>query len=475
MNTRKYFSPSPRLGFCLVWTLTALAAFANAQVNGAIQTTDVSGTTVNFNVNPPLSCDAVYLTGGPQNTNNSGLTPGTYYFRVTDPSGANVLSPDAGTATLTVALVNGKGVITTSNDLVDHPNGATDPSSGETTVRLWFFNPTPNNGGVYKAWISTDPTFTNSSTKTDNFKCTQPPPCDPTDPSCICNTDPTNPICQSPPPSASIVGTKFYDTNADGVQDNGEVGIQDWLVGVSPAAQTGTTCNLTDSSGNYLFLVDPGSGDYTITEADSIETNWVHTTPTSGIATAGEGTIQGPNFGNLCTGAGGGLTLGFWSNKNGQALESASDFTNLTALNLAKANGAAQDFTGSLSQNKTALNSFLLNANATNMANMLSAQLAAMYLNVVHGFVSGSAVLYVGNQPAGCTIPVVNGEITVSALITDANLELGAPGGNLTVASGQQRTCEEFKKTALDNANNNKNFVQPTACKHTFNTASCTF
>jgi len=212
-----------------------------------------------------------------------------------------------------------------------------------------------------------------------------------------------------------------------------------------------------------------------ITEADSIETNWVHTTPTSGIATAGEGTIQGPNFGNLCTGAGGGLTLGFWSNKNGQALESASDFTNLTALNLAKANGAAQDFTGSLSQNKTALNSFLLNANATNMANMLSAQLAAMYLNVVHGFVSGSAVLYVGNQPAGCTIPVVNGEITVSALITDANLELGAPGGNLTVASGQQRTCEEFKKTALDNANNNKNFVQPTACKHTFNTASCTF
>jgi len=271
------------------------------------------------------------------------------------------------------------------------------------------------------------------------------------------------------------VGTKFYDTNADGVQDNGEVGIQDWLVGVSPAAQTGTTCNLTDSSGNYLFLVDPGSGDYTITEADSIETNWVHTTPTSGIATAGEGTIQGPNFGNLCTGAGGGLTLGFWSNKNGQALESASDFTNLTALNLAKANGAAQDFTGSLSQNKTALSSFLLNANATNMANMLSAQLAAMYLNVVHGFVSGSAVLYVGNQPAGCTIPVVNGEITVSALITDANLELGAPGGNLTVASGQQRTCEEFKKTALDNANNNKNFVQPTACKHTFNTASCTF
>ena len=264
-----------------------------------------------------------------------------------------------------MATVNGKGVITTSNDLVNHPNGATDSNSGETTVRLWFFNPTPNNGGVYKAWISTDPTFTNSTTKTDNFKCVQPPPCDPNDLTCICNIDPTNPICQGPPPSATIVGTKFYDFNNDGVQDNGEVGIQDWLVTINPTAQGGTSCNLTDSSGNYLFQVDPGSGDYLISEANSIETNWVHTTATSGTATAGTDTIQGPIFGNLCTGAGGGLTLGFWSNKNGQALETASDFTNLTILNLFKGNGNAQDFTGSLAQNKSALNSFLLSATAT--------------------------------------------------------------------------------------------------------------
>jgi hypothetical protein len=447
----------------------AASTHASAAINGAIQTTDITGTQVNYNVNPPLSCDAVYLNGGPQNKNDFGLTPGTYYFRVTDPSGATVLSPDAGTATLTVALgPSGKGVITTSNDLVNHPNGATDPSSGETTVRLWFFNPTPNNGGVYKAWISTDPTFANSTTKTDNFKCVQPPPPD-------CTTDPTLPECQGPPPSATIVGTKFYDFNANGVQDNGEVGIQDWLININPAALTGTTCNLTDSNGGYLFSVDPGSGDYTISEANSIETNWIHTTATSGIATAGVDTIQGPNFGNLCKGAGGGLTLGFWSNKNGQALENATDFAGLTALNLARANGSAADFTGSLSANKTALNSFLLSATATNMANMLSAQLAAMYLNVAHAKVDGSATLYVGVAPAGCAVPVVNGEITVSALISDANSLLGAAGGNITIASGQARTCEEFDKTSLDNANNNLNFVQATACKHTFNTSSCTF
>ena len=37
-----------------------------------------------------------------------------------------------------------------------------------------------------------------------------------------------------------------------------------------------------------------------------------------------------------------------------------------------------------LGQNKTALHDWLLNANATNMAYMLSAQLAAMELNVRH-------------------------------------------------------------------------------------------
>jgi len=109
------------------------------------------------------------------------------------------------------------------------------------------------------------------------------------------------------------------------------------------------------------------------------------------------------------------------------------------------------------------------------MANMLSAQLAAMYLNVAHNFVQGSATLLVGTPPAGCSLPVVNGEITVNSLITDANALLGAVGGNLTVGASQARTCEEFDKTALDNANNNKNFVRATACKHTFDTSACTF
>lgn len=460
-----------------------LANLAVGQVNGAIQTTDSTGTIVNFNVNPPLSCDAVYLTGGPQNTNDFGLTPGIYYFRVTDPSGANVLSLDAGSATLTVAVVGGKGVITgynTGSSTYDHSLGSTtDPSSGETTVLLWPFSKTPNAGGVYKAWISTDPTFTNSTTKTDNFKCTYPTPPGCSDPDYAAEHPEE---CGQQPPSANIVGTKFYDANTDGAQDNGEVGIQDWLITINPAAQGGTTCNLTDSNGGYLFSVDPNSGDYTIAEGTPLQLNWFHTTATSGIATAGTDTIQGPVFGNVCVGTGGGLTMGYWSNKNGQnsmgcgkpLTTCASELAFLTSLNLRNANGSNFDPT-TYAQYDT----WLLNATATNMAYMLSAQLSAMELNVLNKFVQGGTLVHAGTAPANCSVPGLNsnGFISVSDLMNDANsasnFSLAAYGN--TTAAGDARSCQEFMKTALDNANNNKTFVQPTACTHTFDTSACTF
>jgi hypothetical protein len=44
------------------------------------------------------------------------------------------------------------------------------------------------------------------------------------------------------------------------------------------------------------------------------------------VVAGGTATIS---FGNVCLGPGGGLTLGFWSNKNGQALISAADLTAL--------------------------------------------------------------------------------------------------------------------------------------------------
>jgi hypothetical protein len=168
-------------------------------------------------------------------------------------------------------------------------------------------------------------------------------------------------------------------------------------------------------------------------------------------------------FGNACLGAGGGLTLGFWSNKNGQKLENAADFTALTALNLRTATGANQDFTGSLAANKTTLNTFLLGATATNMANMLSAQLAAMTLNVRHAFVNGAAIV----SAPGCGNTGLNNQfITINDLMSAADASLLAHP--VTISASPDRAYQECLKNALDNANNNLNFVQGSPCTFSF-------
>src|SRR5439155_1878296 len=176
-------------------------------------------------------------------------------------------------------------------------------------------------------------------------------------------------------------------------------------------------------------------------------------------------------FGNVCLGAGGGLTLGFWSNKNGKAILCANDpawRTLLNACNLVNANGTAFDVSTSSNCQMAdlSLSNWLTSANATNMAYMLSAQLAAMKLNVAFGSVSGSALVFAGTPPSGCTPAGLStlGFITINDLMADANAILGQAGGNLTVVPSALRSCEEFLKTALDNANNNQSFLQSKPC-----------
>jgi hypothetical protein len=98
----------------------------------------------------------------------------------------------------------------------------------------------------------------------------------------------------------------------------------------------------------------------------------------------------------------------------------------------------------------------LLNATATNMAYMLSAQLAAMELNVEAGFVDGSAIVFSPEL----------GFITIGDLMTAANSALGTDG--LTLVGDPNRAAQEALKNALDAANNNTNFVQPEPCAFDF-------
>lgn len=432
-------------------------AMADPPLPGAIFTTDAGCSGVDLNIYGAKP--DVYLNGGPKHPGAASLPNGSYYVRVTDPSGATLLGTSIGSGNDTpYTVINGvNACIELSAVLIKGSDGT--PG----------YDDTPNAGGEYKVWVSNEASFTNSSTKTDNFKIRTS--CDPNDPFC------------DPPNKSFVWGYKWYDTNANGVRDPGEIEIPGWEVSIfgGPDGFQGFTTNtgVTPNPPGDLF---PGhTGAYLITDLDpgtygvcevipSGQPTWVPTTATVNPSiTVPPDAIGLANFGNVCLGPGGGLTLGFWSNKNGQALTGAAQLCMLAKLNLANANGNSYDpispscpsLTASqLSAAKTSFRNWILSANATNMAYMLSAQLAAMELNVNTGGVLGTTLVYAPGAPSANAA----GFETITQLMTDANTLLLSPG-NYTVGASALRSTEEAVKNALDKANNNLNFVQATACQ----------
>ena len=212
--------------------------------------------------------------------------------------------------------------------------------------------------------------------------------------------------------------------------------------------------------------------EYTVTEFMPIEANWQQTTPNPVTVFLADNDDKTVEFGNLCTGAGGGLTLGFWSNNNGQAIMKSNDnfagaISFLNSLNLRNANGTDFNITQSGLNGYKQYRTWLLSASSTNMAYMLSAQLAAMELNVQSGKVSPSALIYSPGTDSANAL----GFATVSDVMNEANAALSptaTKGGRLTVKASANRTYEENLKIALDKGNNNLNFVQSSPCTFTF-------
>lgn len=256
--------------------------------------------------------------------------------------------------------------------------------------------------------------------------------------------------------TGTISGKKFYDANTNGLDDDGQV-VVGWKVVLSGPVNTSA---YTDGTGHYSFGPLP-VGTYTVTEVFPPGGSWVsstHTSCTFTISCANASNEFTCDFGNYCNLTPGGLTIGFWSNKNGQALETAADFVGLTALCLKNANGSDRDFTGSLTVNKTNYRDWLLSANATNMAYILSAQLSATYLNVAHGFTNATVVVD-GTRTVADEIAYANSLLCGSAPCTGYN-------GNST-AAGPCRTEQERVKNILDKINNGGSFVQPAPCSFT--------
>jgi hypothetical protein len=242
---------------------------------------------------------------------------------------------------------------------------------------------------------------------------------------------------------------KFYDKNTNGLFDADEVALEGWKVNVTDGVYT------EDLYTPIYLVLWPGS--FTVTEYMPIEMNWVGTTENPVYVELAYGDNKTVEFGNVCLGAGGGKTLGFWSNKNGQSFIGADDLEVLRDLNLR--DSAGNHFDPATYQ---AFRTWLLDANATNMAYMLSAQLAAMKLNVYNDFVDGNALIYA----PGTLSANANGFATVNAIIAEANDSLSLDGE--TLSGHPERSYQEALKNALDKANNNYTFVQETACPYTF-------
>lgn len=155
--------------------------------SGAIFTSDQAGQPVNQNIYS--YAQDVYLNGGPNNNNSSGLPANTtFYFQVTDPSGRVLLSADLAECRQVVTNADGRIYGVPAGPGCFHSVGTVDPSNGSLAVQLYPFNPTPNKGGEYKVWLIpvSDATiaddgrnleFSNRNAKTDNYKLRNAPNC----------------------------------------------------------------------------------------------------------------------------------------------------------------------------------------------------------------------------------------------------------------------------------------------------------
>ena len=236
---------------------------------------------------------------------------------------------------------------------------------------------------------------------------------------------------------ASLTVIKFYDTNRNGVQDSGEASIR-WQVTIAGTTYTIPTAN----------PIQLAPGTYTVAEATPA--GWLGTTPITSTVTLVAGGSGEVKFGNVCVGGTGGRTIGFWGNRNGQRLIGEGDLAMLRALNLVKADGTAFDPT-----TYDQLNTWLQAANATNMSYMLSAQLAAMSLNIYNGLVTSTALVWNGTS-----------FVTIQSVVNAANAALGTDG--LTPSGDSNRATQAALKDIIDAANNNRNFLSATPCASPF-------
>ncbi|MEO6594768.1 MAG: SdrD B-like domain-containing protein [Planctomycetota bacterium] len=368
------------------------------------------------------------------------LASGTYYVHVTDPlgNGDEVLSTNDPMDRF-VAVTNNGGVISLS---LPFTNGQNPPVFGlglngvGQSLLLAPFRSSLDEPCQYKAWFGdcwdlsagpANPYLLSGGLHPVTGNC------------CVRSYELFNVGGGS---GNNVCGRVFLDTNHNGVQDPGEGGVANVSVQLTGAGPTQTA--VTGGNGGYC-VANVAQGSYTVVLALGTPSPYNATTPTSfPVAVLDCADVTVPSFGVAqqvlaCNGH----TIGFWRNNNGKALVTQYGIlATLPGLCLVNASG---QYVAPATLSSWA--SWLQNANATNMAYMLSAQLAAMHCNVSVGFVDMNCVIH----------DSVLGNLTIASLMQQAIASLCAYP--YTPSGHAQRAAQEQLKNALDNANNNLNWL----------------
>ena len=460
--------------FCVFSLL--FAATAGAVVAGAGFTTfdKTIGGCLNGNNPNGVNCNLyeakadVYMSGGPE-SGKSTLSDGQYFFAVVTPGEENGGFIDGAEGNLSDEVAGGTTGDAGSGDEVSnrtftvegqqivsyagtHKTG-TSPK-GRSIIGLAPFDDTDNPGGVYILAICKVGATSPSECKYDAFKIRKPGEEE---------EEEVNPF-------GTISGLKYYDVNHNGKFDPGEAPLPGWAIDWTDSV-SGTA--ITDQSG--LFEVkDLVTDTYTFTEEQG-PAGWIQTGNTTNESTASLGSsatlnldktytvelaeggiVSGLNFGNVCEIKNSkGLTLGFWSNKNGQAILKANEakwrsLVNSSNLRDAKGNLFTLSASDSFAKAYEKFRTWLLNATATNMSYMLSAQLIATELDMAFNGLNGKDLV---NEPDG------DGWVSIEHVVADAIAFLA--GHPNTTAAGPDRELGEAYKNIFDGLNNNIQNVTP--------------
>lgn len=433
-------------------------------IHGAIYTSVQDGSTVNANLYE--NKQDVYLNGGPPLNapcSAGGIDDGDYFFQVTSPDGKKLLSSDR---VFERKFRARDGVIKQylgSTHALGRGN-----CPGAISIELYPYDDTPNNGGVYKVWVTRVADylaacpvarkgvrdcglagFVPGHTKTDNYR--------------VRNTGGISTR------TGNLVVSKYYDANGNGVWEAGELPLAGWPMTVTPSAAPAT--RLTEQMGQAWWTdIKPGS--YTVQEGEPTEpSHWFNTepgpnpteldgdmvnTPVRQTVSVIGGETREIAFGNYCVAPSGGRTKGFWHNQNGEAalLDGGTLEPELALLRGKPLWDSAGDAFDPVTFEQ--LSAWLTSeSSARNMANMLSAQYAAMLLNMEYGFVNGSDY----DPYSG---------MTIGALMEAAELLLSAAGGNYTVEAGDLRSDQDAIKSAIDRLNNGGMVIPAVPCSYSF-------